>query len=93
MVATGQEMGVEKSSSRSGKSQGISLQIKGKFNSLKEVRESEILMVHINFLLSPPHSLFSSKLNYKLMLGFRKISPFATLCYEAINSCILHVTC
>ena len=59
MVATGQEMGVEKSSSRSGKSQGISLQIKGKFNSLKEVRESEILMVHINFLLSPLHSLFS----------------------------------
>ena len=59
MVATGQEMGVEKSSSRSGKSQGISLQIKGKFNSLKEVRESEILMVHINFLLFPPHSLFS----------------------------------
>ena len=59
MVATGQEMGVEKSSSRSGKSQGISLQIKGKFNSLKEVGESEILMVHINFLLSPLHSLFS----------------------------------
>ena len=59
MVVTGQEMGMKKSSSRSGKSQGISLQIKGKFNLLKEVRESEILMLHISFLLSPPHSLFS----------------------------------
>ena len=55
MVATGQEWAWKKVL----QGQGISLQIKGKTNSLKEVRESEILMVHINFLLSPAHSLFS----------------------------------
>ena len=50
MIATVQEMVREnRISSRSGKSQGFHFK-SGKFRSLKGVRESEILLVHLNIL-------------------------------------------
>ena len=43
MVATGQEMVREKNSSRSGKSQGISLQVRENFSLWKKSGKSEVL--------------------------------------------------
>lgn len=70
------ENGYGKSSSRSGKCQGISLQIKGKTNSLKEVRESEILMVHIKIFYLPLH--------IHCFLKFKIVVHFISCCLGAI---------
>ena len=95
MAATGQEMVREKNSSRSGKSQGISLQVRENFSLWKKSGKSEVLS-QSTFCTIYGHESFYivHEIEEQTDVGFsRKFDPFWTLCYETINSCTLHVSC
>ena len=99
MVATGQEMVKEKKiTSRSGKSQEISLQVREKFNIWKKSGKSEILRLLIysfpsTFTVFEYLKLFCTfeSCVYWWSIGhivcFSRTSIFYALCRQTVNSC------
>ena len=92
MVATGQEMVREnKISSRSRKSQGISLRVRENLSLWKKSGKSEILKSRSVGTFLRTWIMFYWTTSWCYV--FKQITPVCTLYPGTINSCTLHVTC